>query len=275
MDDRRQTILKSIQEQGKLTPELEQAILSADSKNRLEDLYLPYKPKRRTKGQIAIEAGLEPLADTLWTQPNTDPESEAAKYINAEKGVADSKAALDGARAIVMERIAEDANLLEKIRQHLNRNAEIVSRVIEGKEQAGEKFKDYFDHREPISKAPSHRALAMLRGRNEGFLTLTLNADPELEESARQSYCETLIAEHYGIHLSQATADAWRKQVISWAWKIKISMHMETELMSAMKERAEIEAIEVFATNLKDLLMAAPHGSSRDTGPRSGSAHWL
>ncbi|TQQ10334.1 Tex family protein [Vibrio cholerae] len=274
MDDRRQTILKSIQEQGKLTPELEQAILSADSKNRLEDLYLPYKPKRRTKGQIAIEAGLEPLADTLWTQPNTDPESEAAKYINAEKGVADSKAALDGARAIVMERIAEDANLLEKIRQHLNRNAEIVSRVVEGKEQAGEKFKDYFDHREPISKAPSHRALAMLRGRNEGFLTLTLNADPELEESARQSYCETLIAEHYGIHLSQATADAWRKQVISWAWKIKISMHMETELMSAMKERAEIEAIEVFATNLKDLLMAAPAGPHAtlglDPGLRTG-----
>ncbi|HDZ9131893.1 Tex family protein [Vibrio cholerae] len=274
MDDRRQTILKSIQEQGKLTPELEQAILSADSKNRLEDLYLPYKPKRRTKGQIAIEAGLEPLADTLWAQPNTDPESEAAKYINAEKGIADSKAALDGARAIVMERIAEDANLLEKIRQHLNRNAEIVSRVVEGKEQAGEKFKDYFDHCEPISKAPSHRALAMLRGRNEGFLTLTLNADPELEESARQSYCETLIAEHYGIHLSQATADAWRKQVISWAWKIKISMHMETELMSAMKERAEIEAIEVFATNLKDLLMAAPAGPRAtlglDPGLRTG-----
>ncbi|EIR1600787.1 RNA-binding transcriptional accessory protein [Vibrio cholerae] len=274
MDDRRQTILKSIQEQGKLTPELEQAILSADSKNRLEDLYLPYKPKRRTKGQIAIEAGLEPLADTLWTQPDTAPESEAAKYINAEKGVADNKAALDGARAIVMERIAEDANLLEKIRQHLNRNAEIVSRVVEGKEQAGEKFKDYFDHREPISKAPSHRALAMLRGRNEGFLTLTLNADPELEESARQSYCETLIAEHYGIHLSQATADAWRKQVISWAWKIKISMHMETELMSAMKERAEIEAIEVFATNLKDLLMAAPAGPRAtlglDPGLRTG-----
>ncbi|EHP3508931.1 RNA-binding transcriptional accessory protein [Vibrio cholerae] len=274
MDDRRQTILKSIQEQGKLTPELEQAILSADSKNRLEDLYLPYKPKRRTKGQIAIEAGLEPLADTLWAQPNTDPESEAAKYINAEKGVADSKAALDGARAIVMERIAEDANLLEKIRQHLNRNAEIVSRVVEGKEQAGEKFKDYFDHCEPISKAPSHRALAMLRGRNEGFLTLTLNADPELEESARQSYCETLIAEHYGIHLSQATADAWRKQVINWAWKIKISMHMETELMSAMKERAEIEAIEVFATNLKDLLMAAPAGPRAtlglDPGLRTG-----
>ncbi|ENY8010503.1 Tex family protein [Vibrio fluvialis] len=274
MDDRRQTIIKSIQDQGKLTPELEQAIQDTDSKTRLEDLYLPYKPKRRTKGQIAIEAGLEPLADKLWTQPDTDPEREAERYIAADKGIDDSKAALDGARAIIMERIAEDANLLEKIRQHLTRNAEIVSRVVEGKERDGEKFKDYFDHREPISKVPSHRALAMLRGRNEGFLTLTLNADPELEETARQSYCETLIAEHYGIHLSQAAADAWRKQVISWSWRIKVSMHMETELMSAMKERAEIDAIDVFATNLKDLLMAAPAGPRAtlglDPGLRTG-----
>ncbi len=274
MDDRRQTIIKSIQDQGKLTPELEQAIQDADSKTRLEDLYLPYKPKRRTKGQIAIEAGLEPLADKLWTQPDTDPEREAEHYIAADKGIDDSKAALDGARAIIMERIAEDANLLEKIRQHLTRNAEIVSRVVEGKERDGEKFKDYFDHREPISKVPSHRALAMLRGRKEGFLTLTLNADPELEETARQSYCETLIAEHYGIHLSQAAADAWRKQVISWSWRIKVSMHMETELMSAMKERAEIDAIDVFATNLKDLLMAAPAGPRAtlglDPGLRTG-----
>ncbi len=274
MDDRRQTIIKSIQDQGKLTPELQQAIQDADSKTRLEDLYLPYKPKRRTKGQIAIEAGLEPLADKLWTQPDTDPEREAERYIAADKGIDDSKAALDGARAIIMERIAEDANLLEKIRQHLTRNAEIVSRVVEGKERDGEKFKDYFDHREPISKVPSHRALAMLRGRNEGFLTLTLNADPELEETARQSYCETLIAEHYGIHLSQAAAEAWRKQVISWSWRIKVSMHMETELMSAMKERAEIDAIDVFATNLKDLLMAAPAGPRAtlglDPGLRTG-----
>ncbi|MBG0760553.1 RNA-binding transcriptional accessory protein [Vibrio cidicii] len=263
LDDRRQTILKSIAEQGKLSAELEKEILSADSKTRLEDLYLPYKPKRRTKGQIAIEAGLEPLADTLWNQPQTEPESEAARYINAEKGVDDSKAALDGARAIIMERIAEDANLLEKIRTHLTRNAEIVSRVVAGKEQEGEKFKDYFEHNELISKVPSHRALAMLRGRNEGFLSLTLNADPGQEENARQSYCETLIADHYGVTLSSAPADPWRKQVISWAWRIKVSMHMETELMAAMKERAEIEAIEVFATNLKDLLMAAP------TGPRA------
>lgn len=274
LDDRRQTILKSIAEQGKLSAELEKEILSADSKTRLEDLYLPYKPKRRTKGQIAIEAGLEPLADTLWNQPQTEPESEAARYINAEKGVEDSKAALDGARAIIMERIAEDANLLEKIRTHLTRNAEIVSRVVAGKEQEGEKFKDYFEHNELISKVPSHRALAMLRGRNEGFLSLTLNADPGQEENARQSYCETLIADHYGVTLSSAPADPWRKQVISWAWRIKVSMHMETELMGAMKERAEIEAIEVFATNLKDLLMAAPAGPRAtlglDPGLRTG-----
>ncbi len=269
-----QTILKSIQEQGKLTAELESEILTADSKTRLEDLYLPYKPKRRTKGQIAIEAGLEPLADTLWNHPQTEPESEATRYINGEKGVEDSKAALDGARAILMERIAEDANLLEKIRQYLNRHAEIVSRVVAGKEQEGEKFKDYFEHNEAISKVPSHRALAMLRGRNEGFLSLTLNADPQQEESVRQSYCETLIADHYGVTLSSAPADNWRKQVISWAWRIKVSMHMETELMAAMKERAEIEAIEVFATNLKDLLMAAPAGPRAtlglDPGLRTG-----
>ncbi|ELV8590993.1 TPA: RNA-binding transcriptional accessory protein [Vibrio vulnificus] len=274
LDDRRQTILKSIQEQGKLTAELESEILTADSKTRLEDLYLPYKPKRRTKGQIAIEAGLEPLADTLWNHPQTEPESEASRYINADKGVEDSKAALDGARAILMERIAEDANLLEKIRQYLNRHAEIVSRVVAGKEHEGEKFKDYFEHNEAISKVPSHRALAMLRGRNEGFLSLTLNADPQQEESVRQSYCETLIADHYGVTLSSAPADNWRKQVISWAWRIKVSMHMETELMAAMKERAEIEAIEVFATNLKDLLMAAPAGPRAtlglDPGLRTG-----
>ncbi|MFH4574673.1 Tex family protein [Vibrio diabolicus] len=275
MDDRRQTILKSIQEQGKLTPELEQEIIQADSKTRLEDLYLPYKPKRRTKGQIAIEAGLEPLADMLWNHPQTEPESEASKYLDADKGIIDTKAALDGARAIIMERIAEDANLLEKIRNHLNRNAELVSRVVEGKEQEGEKFKDYFNHNEPLSKVPSHRALAMLRGRNEGFLTLAMSADPEQEEGARQSYCETIIADHYGVTLSSAPADAWRKQVISWAWRIKVSMHMETELMGAMKERAEIEAIEVFATNLKDLLMAAPAGPRAtlglDPGLRTGS----
>lgn len=275
LDDRRQTILKSIQDQGKLTPELGRDITQADSKTRLEDLYLPYKPKRRTKGQIAIEAGLEPLADTLWNEPQHDPETEAANFISSDKGIADTKAALDGARAIVMERIAEDANLLEKIRQHLTRNSELVSRVVAGKEQAGEKFKDYFEHNETLNKVPSHRALAMLRGRNEGFLTLAMNADPEQEEGVRGSYCENIISDHYGITLSSAPADVWRKQVISWAWRIKVSMHMETELMGAMKERGEIEAIEVFATNLKDLLMAAPAGPRAtlglDPGLRTGS----
>ncbi|MDK9737790.1 RNA-binding transcriptional accessory protein [Vibrio sp. D404a] len=275
LDDRRQTILKSIQDQGKLTAELEKEITQADSKTRLEDLYLPYKPKRRTKGQIAIEAGLEPLAETLWNEPQHDPESEASQYLNSEKGIEDTKAALDGARAIIMERIAEDANLLEKIRQHLTRNAALGARVVAGKEQEGEKFKDYFEHDETLSKVPSHRALAMLRGRNEGFLTLTMNADPEQEEGVRGSYCENIISDHYGITLSSAPADTWRKQVISWAWRIKVSMHMETELMGAMKERAEIEAIEVFATNLKDLLMAAPAGPRAtlglDPGLRTGS----
>ncbi len=274
LDDRRQTILKSIDDQGKLTAELRSEIENADNKTRLEDLYLPYKPKRRTKGQIAIEAGLEPLADLLWTDPNNEPESAASSYIDSEKGIADSKAALDGARAIIMERIAEDADLLEKVRQYLNRHAELRSRVVTGKEQEGEKFKDYFEHDEAMSKVPSHRALAMLRGRNEGFLQLSVNADPANDENARESYCETLIAEHYGIHLSQAPADAWRKQVISWAWRIKVSMHMETELMGALKERSEVDAITVFATNLKDLLMAAPAGPKAtlglDPGLRTG-----
>ncbi|WP_295900012.1 Tex family protein [uncultured Vibrio sp.] len=275
LGERRETILKSIRDQGKLTAVLEKELNQTDSKTRLEDLYLPYKPKRRTKGQIAIEAGLEPLADTLWSTPQTDPQTEANQYLNVEKGIQDTKAALDGARAIVMERIAEDANLLEKIRQYLTRNAELVSRVVEGKEQQGEKFKDYFEHNEQLSKVPSHRALAMLRGRNEGFLSLAMNADPAQEESVRQSYCETIITDHYGINLSSAPADAWRKQVVSWAWRIKVSMHMETELMGMMKERSEIEAIDVFATNLKDLLMAAPAGPKAtlglDPGLRTGS----
>lgn len=275
LDERRQTILKSIQEQGKLTDELAAEIHQADSKTRLEDLYLPYKPKRRTKGQIAIEAGLEPLAEKLWNQAEFNPEQLASEYIDLEKGISDTKAALDGARAIIMERIAEDAGLLEKIRAYLNRHAELEARVVEGKEREGEKFKDYFSHSEAFSKVPSHRALAMLRGRNEGFLSLAMNADPSQEQGTRQSYCETIIAEHYGISLSQTSADSWRKQVISWAWRVKVSMHMETELMGAMKERAEIEAIEVFATNLKDLLMAAPAGPRAtlglDPGLRTGS----
>ncbi|WP_158175081.1 Tex family protein [Grimontia hollisae] len=274
LEDRRQVILKSIDEQGKLTDALKKDILDADSKNRLEDLYLPYKPKRRTKGQIAIEAGIEPLATLLWEQPEHDPETEAARYLNEEAGFADTKAVLDGARAILMEQFAEDAALLDKVRRHLNQNAEIQSRVVAGKEEEGAKFKDYFAHDERLSKVPSHRALAMFRGRNEGILQLSLNADPGQDEKSTGSYCETLICDHYGVKLGTAPADRWRKQVVSFAWRIKILMHMETELMSNLREKAENDAIKVFADNLKDLLMAAPAGPrctlGIDPGLRTG-----
>ncbi len=274
LNDRKQTILKSIAEQGKLTPELEQSISNTLNKTELEDLYLPYKPKRRTRGQIAIEAGLEPLADTLWQQPNVDPEIEASQYINQDKGVLDSKSALDGARYILMERFAEDAALLAKIRHYLWHNAHLVSQVNAGKEEEGAKFRDYFDHHELISKVPSHRALAMFRGRNEGFLQLSLNADPLSEEPPKESYCEQIIIEHLNIHFNDQPADKWRKAIINWTWRIKILMHMETDLMTTLRERAEEEAINVFAANLHDMLMAAPAGMKvtmgMDPGLRTG-----
>ena len=227
LDDRRQSILKSIDDQGKLSPELAQAINSTLSKTELEDLYLPYKQKRRTRGQIAIEAGLEPLADTLWNDPSQQPEAVAAGFVDADKGVADTRAALDGARYILMERFAEDAALLAKVRDYLWKNAHLVARVVEGKEEAGAKFRDYFDHHEALSSVPSHRALAMFRGRNEGVLQLSLNADPQSEEAPRESYGETLIADHLGLRLNNAPADSWRKAVVSWTWRIKVLLHLE------------------------------------------------
>ena len=274
LDDRRQTILKSIEEQGKLTDPLREKILSCESKTELEDLYLPYKPKRRTRGQIAIEAGLEPLAEMLWQDPSLTPEEAARAFVNAEKGVADEKAALDGARYILMERFSEDAELLAKLRQYLTACATLESRVIEGKESEGEKFRDYFEHSEPFKQVPSHRALAMFRGRNEGILALSLNADPEAEEGSKQSHCETIIREHLGVIFNQQPADKWREQVISWTWKIKAALHLETELMASLREKAEEEAIDVFARNLSALLMAAPAGARNtmglDPGLRTG-----
>lgn len=258
LNDRKQTILKSISEQGKLTPELDNAINSTLNKTELEDLYLPYKPKRRTRGQIAIEAGLEPLADSLWQNPQQDPEISAESYVDAAKGVADTKAALDGARYILMERFSEDAALLAKVRHYLWKNAEIVAKVIEGKEQEGAKFSDYFDHHEAVANVPSHRALAMFRGRNEGILQLSLNPDPQFDEPPKESYCEEIITHHLDIRLNNAPADRWRKAVISWTWRIKVLLHIETEIMSTLREKAEEEAINVFARNLHDLLMAAP-----------------
>ncbi|HHF7215554.1 TPA: Tex family protein [Haemophilus influenzae] len=274
LEERRETILKSIEEQGKLTDELRDKIHATQSKTELEDLYLPYKPKRRTKGQIAIEAGLEPLVDLLWSEPKNDPESTALSFVDAEKGVADSKAALDGARYILMECFAEDAGLLAKVRDYLAKNAVIVSKVIEGKETEGAKFQDYFDHQELLKNVPSHRALAMFRGRNEGFLQLSLNADPDAEEGSRQSYCEEIIRDYLDVRFTGLPADKWREQVIAWTWKIKVSLHLETELMVSLREKAEEEAIDVFARNLTALLMAAPAGAKStmglDPGLRTG-----
>ncbi|MGU5720384.1 Tex family protein [Aeromonas hydrophila] len=268
--DRRQVILRSIEEQGKLTPELARELNDADSKTRLEDLYLPYKPKRRTKGQMAIEAGLEPLADLLLSDPMKDPEQEAVRFLNAEQGITDGKAALDGARYILMERFAEQADLLEKLRDYLWHNATLRARVVAGKEQEGAKFKDYFEHDEPLHKAPSHRVLAMLRGRNEGILNLALVAGDD--EGA--SPCEGIIAHHLRLNLQHRPADKWLQGVVSWTWKIKLSLQMETELIGRIRESAEDEAIKVFAMNLKDLLMAAPAGMrctmGLDPGIRTG-----
>ncbi|MDH2376804.1 MULTISPECIES: Tex family protein [Providencia] len=274
LNDRKQTILKSIEEQGKLTPELASAINTTLNKTELEDLYLPYKPKRRTRGQIAIEAGLEPLADTLWNDPSQSPDELAKTYIDADKGVADVKAALDGARYILMERFAEDAALLAKVRDYIWKNAHLVSVVAEGKQEEGVKFSDYFEHHEPVAQVPSHRALAMFRGRNEGILQLSLNCDPQFDEPPKESYCEEIITRHLDIRLNNAPADQWRKAVISWTWRVKVLLHLETEVMSSLREKAEEEAINVFARNLSDLLMAAPAGMRAtmglDPGLRTG-----
>ncbi|MCC8458979.1 Tex family protein [Photorhabdus aegyptia] len=274
LSDRRQTILKSIDEQGKLTPELAAAINGTLSKTELEDLYLPYKPKRRTRGQIAIEAGLEPLADSLWQDPQQEPEQVAATFIDPDKGVADTKAALDGARYILMERFAEDAALLAKVRDYLWKNAHLAAKVVAGKEEEGAKFRDYFDHHEPIAQIPSHRALAMFRGRNEGILQLSLNADPQFDEPPKESYGEQIITQHLNLRLNNAPADSWRKAVVNWTWRVKVLLHLETELMSTLREKSEDEAIKVFARNLQDLLMAAPAGMRAtmglDPGLRTG-----
>ena len=263
LEERRAAILKSIEEQGKLTDQLANDIQAADTKNRLEDLYLPYKKKRRTKAQIAIEAGLEPLADLLYEIPTSDPEKEAADYVDAEQGVADVKAALDGAKYILMERFSENANLLEKLRNFLWQDGTLSVRVIEGKEEEGAKFRDYFEHDEPLKKVPSHRALAVLRGRNEGVLSFNIVVgDPTL----RSSPCEQMIADFWLIEDKGRPADTWLKEVVRWTWRVKLLTHLETELMGRVRDTAEEEAIKVFSQNLKDLLLAAPAGPRATLG---------
>ncbi|MEO2281323.1 Tex family protein [Pseudoalteromonas pernae] len=272
LEERRQFIIKTIAEQDKLTAQLNADINAATTKTELEDLYLPYKPKRRTKGQIAIEAGLTPLADALFADPNLDPEHEAAAFIDSDKGIADTKAALDGARYILMERFAEDAKLLAKLRSQIKQHGHITSTVIAGQEKAGVKYQDYFEHSEAIATIPSHRALAMLRARNEGILTLNINPDAQSEDG--HALCVNMIATHFDLAVEGKAASKWLQQVAQWTWKVKLSLHLENEFLANMREHAETGAIDVFAKNLKDLLMAAPAGAKvtlgLDPGLRTG-----
>lgn len=273
LDERRLSILNSIDEQGKLTPQLRKAINAADTKTRLEDLYLPYKQKRRTKGQIAIEAGLEPLAEALLTNPELVPETEAERYLNPELAITELKDALDGAKYILMERFSEDAELLAKTRQFMQSYAELASLLVKGKENEAAKFKDYFEYSELYQNIPSHRALALFRGRREGFLSLKLDL-PETEPPRIKHPCEIMIAEAFILEDKARAADTWMQGVIRWTWRIKLHLHIETDLMSKLKEQAEIEAINVFGSNLKDLLLAAPAGAKAtmglDPGLRTG-----
>ncbi len=272
LEERRGVILASIREQGQLSPDLEAALLAADTKTRLEDLYLPYKPKRRTKAQIAREAGLAPLAHGLLADPTRMPEQTAAGFVDVERGVADAKAALDGARQILMEEFAENAELLAKLREYLWDNAVLHSQLIEGKAEEGAKFRDYFDYREALQQIPSHRALALFRGRNEGVLQMALEiGDPE---APGPDPGERRVAAHFGIRDEGRPADGWLRETARWAWKVKLLPHLETELKQRVRETAEEEAIRVFARNLRDLLLAAPAGArptlGLDPGLRTG-----
>ena len=272
LDDRRASILASIEEQGKLTPELAREIKLADTKTRLEDLYLPYKQKRRTKGQIALEAGLGELADGLLGDPQLNPEAEAVRFVDAEKGVADVKAALEGAKYILMERFAEDAALLDKLRNFLTQEATLSARLVAGKEEEGAKFRDYFEHDEQLKGVPSHRALAIFRGRNEGVLSASLKVGEELPGTLHP--CELMIAERFGLANQGRPADKWLAEVVRWTWKVKLYSHLETDLFGELRDNAEGEAINVFAHNLHDLLLAAPAGPRAtlgfDPGLRTG-----
>ncbi|MCC5014596.1 MULTISPECIES: Tex family protein [unclassified Legionella] len=268
LDERRIVILQSIREQEKLTPELEKAILAADSKTRLEDLYLPYRPKRRTKAQIAKEAGLEPLALSLWQNPNLEPESEAEQYLNTELGVEDCKIALEGARQILMEKFAEDAELINELREYLWQHAVLKSEGSGDKKTAGNKFADYFDYAEPIKKIPSHRALALFRGRRESVLQVTLVLPQEVD------YVEKRVASYFNIANEKRAADEWLADTVRLTWKVKLFTKLELELLTRLREIADEEAIHVFARNLRDLLLAAPAGPQitigLDPGIRTG-----
>lgn len=278
LETRRTAVLASIQEQGKLTETLEKSIKDAQTKQELEDLYLPYKPKRRTKAMIAKEAGLEPLARSLLADPKLDPQVEAAKFVNDkpadEGGVADIKAALDGARDILAEEFAEDAELLGNLREYLWQHGLLNSKVASGKELAEEeKFRDYYDYSEAIRLVPSHRALALFRGRNAGVLQLKLGLGEE-QDAMVPHPCELKIAAHVGVAQLGRPADKWLGEVCRWSWRIKILLHLEIALFTQVREAAETEAIRVFSKNLHELLLAAPAGPQVvmgiDPGIRTG-----
>ena len=276
LEERREAVLAAIDEQGKLDPALKATIQAADTKQRLEDLYLPFKKKRRTKAQIAREAGLEPLADALLANPTLDPESEAAQYLREAEGdipaIEDAKAALDGAKQILMERFAEDPELIGQLRERLWQEGELSARVLDGKQQEGAKFSDYFEHDEKLAKVPSHRALAMFRGRNEGVLSLAIRLPGE--DDAPIHPAQVAIAKQVGISDEGRAADKWLSEVVRWTWRVKLYTALETELLGRLREHAEQTAIDVFAANLKDLLLAAPAGQkvtlALDPGLRTG-----
>ncbi|WIY02870.1 Tex family protein [Amycolatopsis mongoliensis] len=267
LDERRLAVLESIRSQGKLDEALEASILAADTKSRLEDIYLPYKPKRRTKAMIAREAGLEPLADGLLNDPSTDPQAAAAVFVDADKGVADAQAALDGARSILVERFAEDADLIGELREKMWGQGHLVAKVRAGKEEEGAKFSDYFDFSEPYTKLPSHRILAMLRGEKEEVLDLTMSPDePTDEPQAGPTDYETRIAAKFGIAQQGRPGDKWLGDTVRWAWRTKILLHLGIDLRMRLRQAAEDDAVRVFAANLRDLLLAAPAGTRATMG---------
>ncbi|RNL84985.1 Tex family protein [Halostreptopolyspora alba] len=277
LEERRAVILESIRSQGKLDEALEARINGADSKARLEDIYLPYKPKRRTKAQIARESGLEPLADSLFADPGLDPRAAAEGYVDAEQGVSDTTAALEGARAILVERITEDADLIQMLRERMWRRGRLVARVREGKEESGAKFADYFDYTQPFTDLPSHRVLAMFRGEKEEVLALTLEPEepPEAEAAPdAPNGFERAIAAHFGIANNGRPADAWLLDTVRWAWRTRVSVRLDIDLRMRLWQAAEDEGVRVFAGNLRDLLLAAPAGSrptiGLDPGLRTG-----
>ena len=268
LEERRQVVLGAVRDQGKLTPDLEQALLEADSKQRLEDLYLPYRPKRRTRAAIAREAGLEPLAKTLLANPTLNPEREAQGFLCAERGVVDVKAALDGARDIIAEIMSEAPDLVESLRNRLWREGAVVSRVVEGQEGPGSKFRDYFEYSEPVSRMPSHRALAIFRGRSEGVLNVSL------ETANDKSELENAIADYFHVGNAGRAADAWLMQCCRWTWRVKLAASLEADVFEKLREQSENAAIDVFGANLRDLLLASPAGHKRviglDPGIRTG-----